>query len=154
MRVTVGCIKLYMLGADFVVDASVIVKLLNQDREPYTAEAVDILEKAINGSMRLCTSDLAVHEVCNALIKGKGLKGRTLKQAIESFFVLPIGRIMTDLHLAAIATTISEEYNVTFYDAIYMAVAFDLGIPLITANPKHQRPLPQVNVISLEQWAS
>lgn len=135
----------------YVVDASVIVKWLNQDREAFTKEAQNLLEQAAKGTLDISTVDLAIHEVCNALIRGKGLRDHILEDAVETFFVLPIQIVETDLHIAAAAATIAQREQITFYDAVYMALAFDLGVPLVTANPKHQRPLPGVAVIPISE---
>lgn len=141
-------------GTHFVVDASVILKWLNQDREQHTEEAFDILTHAATSAFFITTSDLAVHEVLNALVRGKGLRERELGEAVENFFALPLRAIATDLHLAAASAILADEYKLTFYDAVYMALAFDLNIPLITANPKHQKSIAGIQVIPLSNWFS
>lgn len=141
-----------MPDAQYVLDASVIVKWLNQDRELHTAEAKDILERAMQGTLRCATSDLAVHEVMNALVKGKELHGRALEEAVDAWHLLPLERIPTYRRIAARAALIAEKYRITFYDAVYLAVAFERAMPFITANPKHQAVVPGIEVIAIEQW--
>lgn len=141
-----------MSDTRFVLDASVVVKWLNQDRELHTAEAKDILERAMHRSLRCATSDLAVHEVMNALIRGKGIRGRALEEAVDVWHLLPLERIFTSRRIAARAALIAEQYRITFYDAVYLAVASERELPLITANPKHQKAVAGVTVIALEDW--
>lgn len=136
----------------FVIDASVIVKWLNQEREPDSDRALDILHRASSKMLSLYTSDLAVHEVLNALIRGKGIRGHILQDAIESFFMLPLIILATDFTAAATAAVIAQQHALTFYDAMYMALAFDMGCPLITANTKHQKSLAEIIVLPLSQW--
>lgn len=139
-------------GQGYIVDASVIVKWLNQEREQNTKEAFDILVGAAQGSIELHTSDLAVHEVLNALIRGKGMTKRNLQIAIEAFFQLPLSIIATDEQIAAPAALIAERQKITFYDAIYLALALEFEYPLITANPKDQKSGGGIDVLPLSEW--
>ena len=141
-----------MAGGQFIIDASVIVKWLHSDRENNLEQANHILLLAERGELTLFVSDITAHEVLNALICGKHLRWRDLEEAVENFFQLPIILVETNLHRAAAAATIAVEQNITFYDAVYCAIAFERGIPLITANSKHQRPMTGVNVIPLGEW--
>lgn len=141
-----------MEGGQFVIDASVIVKWLHAYREDHLEQAHAILEAAQRTEITLFISDLTVHEVLNAIICGKRLRGNDLEQAVDDFFKLPLIPIETDIQCAAAATTIAAQYTITFYDAVYCAIAFQKGIPLITANPKHQRPMPGVTAIPLAKW--
>lgn len=138
--------------ARFVLDTSVIVKWLNRDREAYTEEAEDILKNAFDRTCSLFISDLTLHEVFNALIRGKRLQGTALQQAVETFWLFPFTVVQTDQQLASIAALIAEQDSITFYDAIYCAIAFDYSIPLITANPKHQRSRQGVVAVPLDTW--
>ncbi|MBI4135439.1 type II toxin-antitoxin system VapC family toxin [Candidatus Uhrbacteria bacterium] len=140
------------MGEQYVLDASVLVKMLNQEREQDADKALGLMDRGVAGTLNLCTSDFATHEIINALLKGKNITGELLRQTIEHWFILPIERVDTDVTLASRAADIAQRQNITFYDAIYCAIAFERGIPLITANPKHQRPMPGVIAISLAQW--
>lgn len=135
-----------------VVDASVVVKWLNRENELYVEEAKDMLMSAVGGFYTLVVSDVTVHEVFNALIRGKQLKGAMLKEAIETYFLSPLHVVQTSQRIAATAALIAEKDGVTFYDAVYCAVALEYDAPLITANPKHQRSREGIMVISLDQW--
>lgn len=133
----------------YIVDASVAVKWLNQKNEPAAAEALALLQEAITGACLLVSSDLLPHEVLNALIRGKGLNGRPLEQAVELFFSFPLEYVPTSFGLAAAAALIAEQERLTFYDAIYVALAFERSAPLITANPAHQGKFKKIRVIDI-----
>lgn len=141
-----------MNGTMVVIDASVIVKWLNRENELSIEEAKDILISAVGGLYALVVSDVTVHEVFNALIRGKQLKGAILKEAIETYFFSPLHVVQTSQRIAATAALIAERDGVTFYDAIYCAIAYEHSIALITANPKHQRSREGIVVIPLDQW--
>lgn len=136
----------------FVVDASVIVKWLNQDREEHTHQAMLLLELCAQGTVRLFTTDLAVHEVLNALIRGKGLKGKRIEQAVEAFFQLPLVSRPTTLKITATAALLAEQKRITFYDAVYLALAHDVDAPLVTANPKHHKPFGRIRTIPIADF--
>lgn len=138
---------------EYIVDASVIVKWLNQDRELHTKKAFALLKRAALGDCRLCTADLALFEVSNALIRGKGLAGSILKTALGAFFQLPLFRHKTTEHVASVAALIAQEQKITFYDAVYLAHAHQLGVPLVTANPKDQKPMVGIRVIRIDQFS-
>lgn len=140
------------MARTYILDASVIVKWLNKEREESTREAEDILDAAHHGKHGLAACDLAVHEVFNVLIRSKGVKGRDLERAVDRFFNLPIKLLRTDIMCTAKAAMIAEDASITFYDAVYLAQANTCGVPLITANPKHQRSRAGIVVIPLDQW--
>lgn len=141
-----------MTSRQVIVDASVIVKWLNQEREQLTKEAFDILEQAECGTLSLLTSDLATHEVLNALIRGKGLRERMLEFAVHAFFDLPLVFLDTNFEIASLAAIIAEKHGVTFYDAVYSSIASIHQCPLVTANPKHQKSTTFSRTIPLGDW--
>lgn len=133
----------------FVVDASVAVKWLNQRSEENADRAVALLAAAADGQCHLYTSDLLTHEVMNALIRGKQLTGRMLERAVDVFFKLPITIVATAPPIAARASLIAAEFHMTFYDAVYVALAHERGVPLVTANVKHQGKFPGIEIAAI-----
>lgn len=136
----------------YVVDASVAVIWLSQKDEPAAEQALDLLKEARVGHVRIISSDLLIHEVGNALIFGKKLTGNVLTEAISAFFELPVDRAVTDHNLATQAAAISEQYGMTFYDAVYLALANQQDAPLITANIRDQGKFPGVVVYDIAEW--
>lgn len=140
------------MARTYILDASVIVKWFNKEREEWTEEAEDILDAAHQGVHSLATCELAVHETFNVLIRSKGVAGRDLERAVDRFFNLPMRLLRTDIVCTAKAAMIAEDASITFYDAVYLAQAHMCSAPLITANPKHQRSREGIMVIPLDQW--
>jgi len=140
--------------SNYVVDASVVVKWLNQEREAATRQALTLLERAMQGEDELMSVDLLVYEVLNALIKGNRLRGRLLEEAVEVFFRLPLGLHNCDISLVSTAAIIAEQHQMTFYDAVYVALAYREQVPLLTANPKDQGKVPGLMVIDIADWSS
>lgn len=140
------------MQVEFVIDASVIIKWLNKDRELLTEQAQDILTKAEERKIFLFTPDLAVHEVFTVLIRAKGLAGELLEQALDSFWKLPLSIFSTDQVLSSTAAVIASKTRMTFYDAAYVALALHNQQCLITNNSKDQDVVSDVPVIALADW--
>lgn len=145
--------NLTSMQTEFVVDASVSIKWLNQDREDLTAQAQDILLKAEEEKIFLFAPDLLVHEVLNVLIRAKGLRGKQLEDAVDEFWQLPLSFFSTDRVLSSIASVIASQTGMSFYDAAYVALALNNQQPLITNNSKDQQAVSEVKVIPLSAWA-
>lgn len=136
----------------FTVDTSVVVKWLNQEQEAYTQEALLLLRLAKNGSCLLFSSDLLPVEVINVLTKSKKLHGEKLKQAVHGLFSFPIRLVTTDEKIGQAAAKIAEQYDLTSYDSVYLAVAYQKKAPLITANPKDQGKFKKIPVLDIANW--
>jgi len=137
----------------YIVDASVVVKWLNQDRELSTRQAFSLLRGARHGNYTLLSSDLLIHEVLNVLIRSKRMAGVELAEAIETLFLLPYNAVPTTKDLATTAGQIAEKYGMTFYDAIYVALAYTKKSPLVTGNLKDQDKFPEVAVVNIANWS-
>lgn len=136
----------------YTVDASVAVKWLNQTDEKSIDESFALLEGGIKGNYQLLSSDLLVHEVFNALLKGKQLDQKVLQRATEKFFTLPLTFVPTDRNYVAQAITIAKQLRITFYDAVYLAIANTMAAPLVTENVRHQGKFKKIPVFDIALW--
>jgi predicted nucleic acid-binding protein len=125
----------------YVVDASTAVKLYLT--EPLVAEAIalfDLLTATPRAEFHV--PDLFYAECAN--IFWKQVRKGTLTAAQVAGFdadlrALPLNRTPT-FELTVSALPIATTYDVTAYDACYVALAQRLGIPLVTADQKlHNR---------------
>lgn len=119
-----------------VVDSSVIIKWFND--EEGSEEAGKILEEIRTGETVVYCPELAKYEVTNALIKGKGLRGKKVRTILKGFYEIPILYVPDQLELANRAARLAVSRGITYYDAVFEALAKGRKIKLITANPKHQ----------------
>lgn len=136
----------------YIVDASLIVKWIDQKNELLLDKAWSIFRQVREGKIALSAPDLLPCEVFNALIRGKQLTGTDLSRAISAYFAFPITLYPINQELAALSARIAEEYTMTFYDAIYVALAIQTHAPLITHNAKHQAKVSGNMVIDLKNW--
>ena len=129
----------------FIVDASVAVKWFFQ--EIYSDKALILLENLQKNKIKVFAPELLLYEVGNALGKGKRLDRERVLGALHVLFQSRIKFFPMEESLMEIAVRFMLEYDITFYDASYGALAFSLGIPLLTANPKDQKKIKEIEVI-------
>ena len=135
-----------------VIDSSVIIKWLNKVEEKYISQADKLLDKLKNGEIHISVPYLVKFEIANALLKGKKLSLSEAADALDAFNKLPLMYLDLDLELMITSYEIAEKYNITFYDASFIALAYKLPALLITDNPKHQKKFEKVKVIPLKDY--
>jgi predicted nucleic acid-binding protein len=115
-----------------VVDASVAVKwFLSED---YTEAARELL----GGGFDLAAPDLLRAEVGNVMWKRwrKGeMSAEVANEALRDLERLPL-RIETSEPLVATAWVVSERFDRSFYDGLYVALAVQTDCALVTADRK------------------
>lgn len=114
-----------------VVDASVVVKwFLN---EAGSENALKLKEEHVLGKTLIVVPELMVFEVLNAL----RFKKKTQTELVEA------GKFLEDMQFRVEKTSefilqktiqVSLQYNLTIYDAAYIALAMVHGAPMITAD--------------------
>lgn len=118
---------------DVVCDASIVLKWLHEEGEEDVEEARKLLVGQRDGRVTLCILDLTLYEIGNVLLRALGWSAQEVGpqlddlQAISAVLAPSAG----DLRLAA---RLAEMHELTFYDAVYAAVAHARGAPLSTAD--------------------
>ncbi len=120
--------------ADYVIDASVILKWILGDREePDQAKAVELLTGWAEGRDDLRAPALWEYEVANFL--GRELPDEAGRK-MEMLRRLEIRSVaLTDTMINRCFQWMKTK-KVTFYDASYLAVAVETGAVLVTADEK------------------
>jgi len=114
-----------------VLDASVIAKLFTN--EQFCEKAIEIVEDYTKGNFEIIVPDLLFIEVTNAL-RYKNNSQEILKKINKRLWDLEFKVERINETLLEKAIQISLEYNLTIYDAIYVAVAQLNSAQLITAD--------------------
>lgn len=126
-----------------VVDASVIVKLFLHEEK--SDEAIGLINKHVGKEVLIIAPELIFLEVLNALrFKEKNKeKLNSVNKALWGLQLLvePLNQFILEK-----AISISLEYNLTIYDAIYAAIAQINGCPLITVDEKLKK-FPNVSFL-------
>lgn len=134
-----------------VVDSSVIVKWLNNQDEKFLNQADKILKDCEAGKVILYSPELAKYEVGNAILYKK-LDAALAKSSFSTLYSLPITFYPLNEEDALMTTEIAVENKITYYDAVFVNLAEKIGGTLVTDNPKHQKRIKGIKVISLRDY--
>lgn len=118
-----------------VVDASVVVKwfLIEEWRE----ESIVLRDDYIEGKTRLIAPSIMPFEVLNAVrYSRRDIHGKILQNIAESLSLYNIRLYNLVGEYAKNVSRISLEYNITIYDASYVALAMQEETLLYTADKK------------------
>jgi predicted nucleic acid-binding protein len=127
----------------YVLDASVAAKWIFET-EPYSKQAKTLLDAHEAGEVFFSAPDFFWFEIANVLWKAarRGKVSRSQAQAgltrLEQSVSIPT---VSSVVLRDDALAIALEYNCAVYDAAYLALALNSGLPLITADERLVRAL-------------
>lgn len=118
----------------YVVDASVLTKWFVEYDERDRERALALKEFHVSGRSTIYVTELTFLEVLNAIRFGSSAKEEHGARAIAGLEGLHLTIVGTDFQLLRKANAIAWAYRITLYDALYVALAEQLGYPLITAD--------------------
>jgi predicted nucleic acid-binding protein len=129
-----------MKGRALLLDSSVVLKWFRRS-EVLCEEAVWVRQAYLKGQIRLHLTDLLFYEVANVLRCKPDLNTMIVQKAMESLFEmrLPIERLSADRLARSIE--VAFKYQVTLYDATFVAIAESANLDLLTADLKLARRL-------------
>ena len=120
--------------AGYVVDASVIVKWFLHHQEADRDKAVALRDLHISGRSTIYVPELAFLEVLNAIRFSSKADEEDGKTALEALQDLNLESKSASGDLLRKTNAIAWAYKITIYDALYVAMAEQIGYPLITAD--------------------
>ncbi len=115
-----------------ILDASVVVKWFSE--EEYTEKALAIRERIGMGEERVIVPDLLLYELANALKYNPRFDANDVSDALTSIFDMDLEIVTPIPEIINLAVALAFEYNITVYDAFYIALAKDLELTFITAD--------------------
>ena len=120
--------------AVYVVDASVLVKWFLHEKEGDRDRALALRDLHISRRSTLFIPQLALLEVLNAVRFSPKADEEDGEMALETLHDLHLETRPAELDLLRKANAIAWAYKITIYDALYVALAEQVGYPLITAD--------------------
>ncbi len=130
-----------------VLDSSVIIKWFSEEED--TSIALSLREKNINGELMIAVPDLSLYEVANALRYNKTIDEDNIKEAIDSLIQLGINIVVPTKEVMDLAISFALKYNITVYDAYFLALAKVLNFACITADEKLYQRVKELSFVKL-----
>jgi predicted nucleic acid-binding protein len=135
------------LITEYVTDASVILKwVIGDENEPDQMQAMQLLSAWAAGSVTISAPILWQYEVGNFL-------GRELPEEAEAKMALLLNLKVRDIELTdniyRLCFAWMKKYKVTFYDAAYLAIAYDIQATLVTADEKFVKKMEKIDCLCL-----
>ena len=136
----------------YIVDASVVAKW-QSGAEADRDVALQLREQFLTGTLRLSAPEYMMVEVIRVLQLGVRDRRYTATEGLgllRGLLRLPILYIANQ-HLFEPAFLLSSDYQMAFYDALYLAASRLLDVPLITADRRFYN-LSQNRGLSDVRW--
>jgi len=122
-----------MAGFNMIIlGASVVVKWFSE--EEYTDKALEIRELIRMGKEKVVVPDLLLYELANALKHNPNFDANDVRDALTSIFDMDMDIVTPIPETINSAVTLAFEYNITVYDAFYVALAKETELTFITAD--------------------
>lgn len=135
-----------------IVDTSVALKWLNQDNEQNIDHADKILEDARDGKVEILAPELLKYEIGNALLYGKKIAKKDIKELLSIFYSLPISFVAENTELGNSSYILAKDLGITYYDASFISLAERSGAILVTENIKHQGKTKKIKTVCLKDY--
>lgn len=116
-----------------VIDSCVAIKWFKRDGEDSVLEAVDLLDRHVNGSVVLCAPASLPLEVANVLHLS-GMASGLLDESLGLLDDLDLELYPLGTHRLAAACTLARAHRMTVYDAVFLELAIELDAPVVTAD--------------------
>lgn len=121
-----------------VVDTSVVFKWFETKDESGVQAACELMDAQAESRLLLAAPSLLPHELTNALLS-RGVDPSRVLRAIHALRELRLAVIEPGQSVLQAAIEIHAEERISYYDAIFAALAADLEVPLVTADRKQAR---------------
>lgn len=117
-----------------VLDTSVLLKWFKEEK--YSEISIEIKEGFVEGAHEIVIPDLVLYEITNAMRYSEAFDPELTKKFLDSFIDLGIDIVTPTHNLLNSAIDLSDQYEVTLYDAIFLSLAKLIDGVFITADEK------------------
>jgi len=133
-----------------ILDSSVIIKWFKSEKETHVKQAEVYLKDFLNNKIKIIISPLTILEIINNALFDKYLPYENWQKNIGFLFKLDLEIASFDKNLFYETLNLGKKYQITTYDASYIALAKKLKAEFITADKKLVKKvkLSYVRVIS------
>ena len=121
-----------------VVDTSIVFKWFEAEDENGLEAARALMDAHTESRLLLTAPSLLPHELANALLS-RGVDPSRVLRAMHTLRELHLAVIEPNEDVVQAAIEIHASERITYYDAIFAALAADLDVPLVTADRRQAR---------------
>lgn len=130
-----------------VVDASVVLSWLLKD--PISKPARQALDDHVNGSNPAVAPELLQYEVTNVLARGAGLPADAATAGYAHFLALEVHTLALGRPEYQRALQLALRFEITSYDASYLALAHSLGTRFVTGDRKLAKRVARLGIVDI-----
>ncbi len=142
--------KLEMTG--YVLDTSVIIKWFSTHGEEDLESALRLRDGLVSGNCTAVVPDLLFYELANALRYNPNFNCDDAKDAVAAVNDMGFAVRCADPALMARAVEMAFAFNVTVYDAYFLALAESEGSAFVTADYRFfERVKKAGNIVRLDR---
>lgn len=121
------------MSETLVVDTSIAFKWFEPSEERAVSAARALLERHADGELTVTAPAILPVEFANALLS-RGVDGEVVKSAARVLASFDIVLVQPDQDLMERAVDIALADGLAFCDALFVALATELGCPLVTGD--------------------
>ncbi|MCX5815395.1 MAG: type II toxin-antitoxin system VapC family toxin [Proteobacteria bacterium] len=120
----------------YVLDTSVVIKWFSKYDEDDLDKALSLRNSIQEGLCIITVPDLLFCEVSNALRYNPHFTESDVKDALQSLYDMGFDTVGVEKEILHNAIEIAFKYNVTVYDASFLAISMKLNKAFVTADYK------------------
>lgn len=117
-----------------VLDTSVLLKWFKE--EEYSEVSVKIKKGFVEGAHEIVVPDLVLYEMANAMRYSEAFDPELTKRSLDSFVDLGVDIVTPTQTLLNSAIDLSNQYEITLYDAIFISLSKLVDARFVTADEK------------------
>lgn len=135
---------------EYVLDTSVVIKWFSEYDEDDLQKALDLRYKILEGKCYIIVPDLVFYELSNALRYNPHFTTDDVKDAVNTVMDMGFDVKGIDNETVERAVEIAFQYNVSVYDAYFLALSRKEKKPIVTADYRFYEKVKKLkNIIRL-----
>ena len=136
----------FQLSRSVLLDSSVVIKWFRKD-EVLRDRAIQLRQTYLEGQLTIYVPDLLVYEIANVLRYKPNLDRAQVQKALESLYAMQIKIEDITAGVISRAIEIAYSYDITVYEAAFVAMAEHLETDFITADEKLGQKLQNISYV-------
>lgn len=135
----------------YVVDASVALKWFMVESD--SAVALALRDRYRKRDLLLCAPYLLAYEFSHVVCRRFRGNDSAIDFALKEFDGMTFEMVPPTLALMQQSVRLAQQYRLSVYDAQYLSVGMNYGVPVLTADGVfHRHVNDSLRVMSLEEW--